>query len=260
MARDKLRIRFRKMGDLRLVSHHDLMRCLERMLRRAGLPFRSTQGFNPKPKMAFALSLALGIEGCDEVVELELEEVIAIEEITDRLTRQAPGGLEIVSVQRVDPRTKAQVQRVCYRVGLPAARRAETAERATRLLGESQCWVERTRPQPRRLDVRPYLRDLRVDGNELEMDLWVTPTGTARPDDVLGLLGLGDLPGLGAVIRRTVLELHESPSPCPLARRASEECPSLARRANGQGEGEGLPTESGMETEAPAAVSPPAAE
>lgn len=40
--REKVRVRFRKGGDLRLVSHHDLMRTFERMLRRASLPFRST--------------------------------------------------------------------------------------------------------------------------------------------------------------------------------------------------------------------------
>jgi len=51
---DKFRIRFRKVGDLRLLSHHDLMRTFERMLRRAGLPFRSTEGFHPKPRMVFA--------------------------------------------------------------------------------------------------------------------------------------------------------------------------------------------------------------
>src|SRR5580700_3488370 len=59
-VRDKVRIRFRKGGDLRLVSHHDLMHVFERMFRRATLPFHSTEGFNPKPRMAFALSLALG--------------------------------------------------------------------------------------------------------------------------------------------------------------------------------------------------------
>ena len=51
----KVRIRFRKGGDLRLVSHHDLMRVFERMLRRADLPFHSTSGFNPKPRLVFAL-------------------------------------------------------------------------------------------------------------------------------------------------------------------------------------------------------------
>ena len=56
------------------MSHHDLMRCFERMLRRAALPFHSTAGFNPKPRLVFALSLALGIVGCEEVVELEFVE------------------------------------------------------------------------------------------------------------------------------------------------------------------------------------------
>ena len=74
MVRDKVRIRFRKCGTLRLVSHHDLMRCFERMLRRAALPYHSTEGFNPKPRLIFALSLGLGIIGCQEVAELELDE------------------------------------------------------------------------------------------------------------------------------------------------------------------------------------------
>ncbi|MFM8273810.1 MAG: DUF2344 domain-containing protein, partial [Gemmata sp.] len=33
MLGDKFRFRFVKSGTLRLVSHHDLMRCAERMLR-----------------------------------------------------------------------------------------------------------------------------------------------------------------------------------------------------------------------------------
>ena len=94
--RDKVRIRFRKDGDLRLLSHHDLMRSFERMLRRAALPFRSPQGFHPKPRLVFALSLPLGVVGCEEVVELELDEMLPPEEVRERLVRQAPPGLEIL--------------------------------------------------------------------------------------------------------------------------------------------------------------------
>src|SRR6478752_3633404 len=70
MLGDKLRFRFRKVGDLRLLSHHDLMRCLERMLRRAAIPFKSTAGFHPGPRLVFALSLPLGVVARDEVLEL----------------------------------------------------------------------------------------------------------------------------------------------------------------------------------------------
>src|ERR1051326_7207454 len=47
----KVRLRFAKRGDVRLVSHHDLMRCLERALRRACIPMALSQGFNPRPKI-----------------------------------------------------------------------------------------------------------------------------------------------------------------------------------------------------------------
>ena len=53
MAGDKIRFRFHKADELRLLSHHDLMRCTERMLRRAELPFKSTAGFHPMPRFVF---------------------------------------------------------------------------------------------------------------------------------------------------------------------------------------------------------------
>src|SRR5438552_1946294 len=122
MVRDKVRIRFRKGGDLRLVSHHDLMRTFERLLRRASLPFHSTEGFHPKPRLVFALSLSLGIVGCEEVAELELNEVLPPEEVHARLVAQAVPGLDILSVRRVASRRAAQVRRVTYRVPLPPGR------------------------------------------------------------------------------------------------------------------------------------------
>ena len=209
MVRDKVRIRFRKGGELRLVSHHDLMRCFERMLRRSGLPFHSTEGFNPKPRLVFALSLGLGIIGREEVVELELDEILPAEEIQSRLAAQAPAGLEILRVQQIDPKAGAQVRRVGYRVVIPVEFRAELAERITALLTLSNCWVERSRPQPRRLDIRAYIRDLRLQEDDLEMDLEVTPQGTARPDEILRLLGLGELLANGGVLERNRLEIDD---------------------------------------------------
>jgi radical SAM-linked protein len=215
MVRAKFRIRFRKAGDLRLVSHHDLLRCFERMLRRAALPFHSTQGFNPKPRMVFALSLSLGIIGCDEVVDLELDAELPPEEIQARLASQAPGGLEILSVQRITGKRGAQVRRATYRLPLPPERAGGLAARAALVLAQAECWVERTRPERRRINVRPYLENLRIveEGDcprfALEMDLRVTPTGTARPDEVLALLGLDDLLDAGAVLERTRLLLEE---------------------------------------------------
>lgn len=221
MVRDKHRIRFRKSGDLRLVSHHDLMRCFERMLRRAALPYHATAGFNPKPRLIFALSLGLGIEGCAEVVELELDDLLSPEELRERLARQAPPGLDILSVRRIDVKTTAQVRCAAYQIAVPANLRPGLEERIAALKAAEHCWIERTRPQPRRFDLLPYLRDVRLQGDALDIDLWVTPTGTARPDEVLRQLGLDDLLAAGSVLQRTKLELHDettdSPTPAPVS-------------------------------------------
>src|SRR3954468_2552175 len=79
LTRHRYRLRFQKAGDLRLVSHHDLMHVLERLMRRAEIPFAQTQGFHPQPKMTFALSLALGVVGRAEVLELELTRPLDVE-------------------------------------------------------------------------------------------------------------------------------------------------------------------------------------
>jgi len=209
MAREKVRIRFRKAGDLRLVSHHDLMRTFERMLRRADLPFHSTAGFNPKPRLVFALSLGLGIVGCREVLELELTAPVPPAEVHERLQRQAPAGLEILEVRPIDPKTSAQVQRVRYRITIPADRIPGLREQISALLAAPEIPVQRVRPQPRRLDIRPYVEDLRALADSLELQLLVTPTGTARPDELLGVLDLGDLLPAGNILERTSLELHD---------------------------------------------------
>ena len=73
--------------------------------------------------------------------------------------------------------------------------------------------VERLRPQRRRVDLRPYMNDLRLSSDSLEIDLRVSPTGSARADEVLALLGLSELLESSAVLERTVLDLEDEIHP-----------------------------------------------
>src|ERR1051326_7956012 len=111
MIGDKFRIRFRKRGELRFLSHHDLMRTFERMLRRATIPFRSSSGFHPKPRLVFPLSLPLGVAGLNEAVELELSEERPADEILSRLAAQAPAGLDLLSIRCIATHVTGQACR-----------------------------------------------------------------------------------------------------------------------------------------------------
>lgn len=107
--RQKLRIRFAKRGDLRFISHHDLMRLWERACRRAALPLRMSEGFNPRPRLSFPLSLAVGIEGREEVAEVQLDDWLAPAEVQRRLQAALPADVALAEVAAVDPQRKAAV-------------------------------------------------------------------------------------------------------------------------------------------------------
>jgi hypothetical protein len=47
------------------------------------------------------------------------------------------------------------------------------------------------------------------------MDLWLTATGTARPEELLGLVGLKDLLADGVVLERVRLELDNDETSSP---------------------------------------------
>ena len=189
------------------------MRTLERTLRRANLPFRTTQGFHPHPRMVFALALPLGVIGCEEVLELELDQHLPPEEIHQRLSQQCPPGLTLLSVRSIPFRTTAQVQRLTYRLPVPADRGTDLLSRIEAFLTANEVLVERKKTPGRRVDIRPFLSELHFQDGILTMTFWLKPEGTARPDEMLELLGLSDLPASGVVLERSRLELHDEQQP-----------------------------------------------
>ena len=62
----RLRVRFVKLGRVRFTSHRDVARMWERAVRRIGLPVARTEGFSPRPKLAFGLALSTGHESLAE--------------------------------------------------------------------------------------------------------------------------------------------------------------------------------------------------
>jgi radical SAM-linked protein len=92
----KIRFEFQKVGELRYLSHLELMRALQRALRRAGVPLAYTQGFNPQPKVSVAQALAVGVEGLREPGEVELILRVEPAELVTRWNRQLPPELKIL--------------------------------------------------------------------------------------------------------------------------------------------------------------------
>ncbi len=208
MVRQRVRIRFSKLGDLRLVGHRDVMRCFERWFRRAELPLSFSEGFHPKPRMTFPAPLAVGIEGLDEVMEFELSESQTADALRARLLRHTPPGLRLRQVNVLPPGTpKVRPRAFRYRVALPPERRASVVEGVARLLASASAPVERPGKRAA-VDVRPFLDSLEFADGVLSMRILVPASGGISPNDLLAALGHADLPSEGAPLVRTDVEVH----------------------------------------------------
>jgi radical SAM-linked protein len=207
MVRQRVRIRFTKQGDLRWLSHHDLVRAWERLLRRAEVPLGMTEGFHPKPRMNFPSALAVGIAGLDELVEIELSEAWTAEQLREAVTPHLPPGLSVGKIEVMPfERGKAQAVEVEFQATLPADRQSAAAERIEWLEAQPSYQIKREgRAAP--LDLRPLIAELAIHEGVLSMRLRLDRQGSARPREILAALGLEALEHEGETLTRSRVEV-----------------------------------------------------
>lgn len=95
----KLNFIFAKKGTMKFISHLDLMRLFMRAVRRAALPIKMTEGFNPHPKISLKRALKLGVESDNEEATFILREPVSPQEFKQRLEKQLPEGIYIKEVK-----------------------------------------------------------------------------------------------------------------------------------------------------------------
>jgi radical SAM-linked protein len=88
---------FTKTGAMRFISHLDLMRLFMRAMRRARIPMKISEGFNPHPKLSILRALKLGVESGSEEATVALREPVNAAFFQDSLNSQLPSGIRITS-------------------------------------------------------------------------------------------------------------------------------------------------------------------
>lgn len=89
----RLRVKYQIAGRLAYLSHLETVRSMERIVRRAGLPFAITEGFNPHMKIAFGPALPVGAGSCSEYFDLRLCEYVSSDAVLAALQAAAPENL-----------------------------------------------------------------------------------------------------------------------------------------------------------------------
>lgn len=108
----RIRVWFGKQGDMALVSHLDLLRLLDRIVRRAQIPIAYTGGFHPSPRIAPANALMLGATSSGEIVDFELTECVNIETFRQTLDTFLPTDIPIYKAEVIDLKASSATQSV----------------------------------------------------------------------------------------------------------------------------------------------------
>jgi radical SAM-linked protein len=205
----RYQVRFSKSESLVWIGHQDLMKVFERLFRRVNLPVAQSQGFNPRPRMNLVQALGLGIEAHREVLEVELTQPIVPESLIDQLNQSAPAGLRFYDARWMTSRKSGQAEQIRYTFEkeIPAERMDSASSRMEDFLSAPTFQISRVREKETvQLDLRPLVEDISwTQSGRLSMTLRVTPQATARPEEVLSAIGLGDLFTLGSLIRHDVI-------------------------------------------------------
>ncbi len=159
-----IRFRFRKGPEVRFLSHLDLLRTMERAIRRAGLPIAYSEGFNPRPKMSFGFALAVGILSEGEYGDYEFVEAMDPVEFQELYNGNLPQGLEVLAARSLPTGTPTLMRLInagAYDVVIPNKSRGEILQRWEWLQSQDTFMVEReTKKGTRQLNIRPFLFDL----------------------------------------------------------------------------------------------------
>lgn len=98
----KYRMCYSQGEEVKYISHLDFLRTITRTFRRANVPVKYSEGFNPHIVMTIGLPLSVGSTTCCDCLDVELVEEPDTEELKNRINACAPNGIKINGIKKSD--------------------------------------------------------------------------------------------------------------------------------------------------------------
>ena len=188
----KIRIKFKKYGDMKFIGHLDVMRYFQKLLRRAKIDCAYSEGFNPHQIMSFANPLGVGIESKAEYMDLTLNSITTCEDIRDRLNAQNAKGFEISEVAVLPEGTgkaMATIDAADYKVVFHDPDKALFSDDdcAAFLLQDKIEIIKKTKKGEKTMDLKEGIHELHKNpDNSIFMKVSAGSRLNIRPEQVMG--------------------------------------------------------------------------
>lgn len=193
------RLFYAKQGNIRFLSHLEVIQVFFQAFRRAGIKLYHSQGFNPVPRVSFSPALPVGTESLTEYLDLNLKEDIEDSKVfLYQVNKQLPAGLEITSIAQVPDRQSEKEQKVSmsYSISLDRELSADDKNILKEFMAGDSFIITKTRKgRPRKLDIRKQVLNIKATENtKIELVLIQEENkAVAKPVEILkAVLGLTD--------------------------------------------------------------------
>ena len=188
----KMLIIFEKTKRIRHVGHLDLMRTMQRALRRSNLPISFSMGFNPHMLLNFAAPLSVGISGKREIMEVPLSKEITESDFKSALSAVLPSDLPCIAVRAVEdkhPAPMSMLRAAAYSIEF-YENVQPLIDAIPRLLARDTIMVMRkTKSGEKLCDIRPMIYDLCADDDtHISCTLSLCESATCKPELLMDAL------------------------------------------------------------------------
>ena len=161
-----VRIKFSKTGDLMYISHLDLSRTMQRIMVRAGVDIWYSEGFNPQPRIVFALPLPVGVESQCELMDIKINKPMAFDEIKERIQSNFPDGMRVIDVYA--PAVK--FKNICfadYTIKLFSPKfNSYSCEEINNLFSKECVITKRSKSGEKEVDIRDFIKKITAESRD----------------------------------------------------------------------------------------------
>ncbi|HMO17450.1 MAG TPA: TIGR03960 family B12-binding radical SAM protein [Oligoflexia bacterium] len=102
-AASRIRIKYKKSGNFRMLGHLELSTLFQRTFRRAEIPVCYSRGYHPLPRIVFGPPLPFGLGSEAEYLDIFLSrKIINLAELLEKIASELPAGLEPVEINEIN--------------------------------------------------------------------------------------------------------------------------------------------------------------
>lgn len=172
-------IKFTKEPEIKFISHLDIMRTIQRAIRRSGLPVEYSHGFNPHMNISIAQPLPVGMYSSGEYMDAVFTENVDSNEIKKKLNENMPNGINVISVSGIPsnregekkiPQSMAAVDGAKYNIKIKYKDTSKLTDELRELI-QSNEWniLKKTKSGEKETNIKPMIKDFKYNiiNNEL---------------------------------------------------------------------------------------------